>query len=144
MVRKPPASLPSASCARRPAESLELQEHRMIVHQRILALDGDSGLRTRFAGVVAGRILVHVSVKILGGGEQAQALFLQGLDLGIGEGGRAEHLDGHHGVDHRLVAAVVDLEHHVRAEGRDRIEEDGAAMNPEIALAAVQHDESVP
>jgi hypothetical protein len=59
---------------------------------------------------------------------QARATFRQRLELRINHFGCAEYVDGHHGIYHRLVTAVVNLQHHIRAESLDRIEQDGAAV----------------
>jgi len=55
------------------------------------------------------------------------------------EGGGAEDIEGDERVDHRLVSGVVDLQHDVRPEGLDGIEQDGAGVDAEIALALVEH-----
>jgi hypothetical protein len=45
------------------------------------------------------------------------------------------------GIHDGLVAGVVDLEHDIRAEGLDRVEQHGGGVEAEVALALVEDDE---
>jgi len=110
-----------------------------VLHRGGMAAHRDLGLGPGFAGLVR-RGGVEPLEQPGGGGQQAQALFLEGLELGIGERRGAEYLDGEHGVYHGLVAGVVDLQHDVRAEGLDRIEQNGARVQAKVAFAGIEHD----
>ena len=105
-----------------------------------LAADGDFGARAGL-GVVPGGIRIETLEELVGGAEEALAFFCEGFELGVGQGRGSEDIDGDHRIHDGLVAGVVDFEHDVRAEGFDRIEQDGAGVEAEVALALVEDDE---
>jgi hypothetical protein len=113
-------------------------QHGAVFHRAALAADRDLGARPRLA-VVVGRVIVEALEHPGGGRQQARALLRQRLELGILDLRRPEDIDRHHRVDHRLVAGVVDLQHDVRAEGLDRIEQDRAGVDAEVARPLVEH-----
>ena len=115
-------------------------DHGAVLHRGALAADSDLGLRAGLAGVVR-RIIVQALVQALGRAEQALAALGEGFGLGVLQGWRAKNLHRDHGVHHRLVALVIDLQHDIRAKGLQGVEQHGTGMQAEIALAGIQHDE---
>ena len=110
-----------------------------VFHRRALSADRDLGFGPGLAGFAGGK-LVEALEQALGGAEQALAPLGQGLGLRIGERRGAKHLERDHLVDHGVVSGVVDLQHDVRPEGLDRIEQDRAGVEAEVALARIEHD----
>ena len=104
-----------------------------------LAADGDFGARSGLAGV-ARWVGVEALEKLGGGAEEALTFFGERLELRVGKRRGAEDIDRDHRVDDGLVAGVVDFQHDVGAESLDRIEEDGAGVEAEVALALVEDD----
>jgi hypothetical protein len=116
-----------------------LKKEAGVLHQGALPAHGDRGLWAGFNGALRG-ILVEALVDVRDRGKQAGPPLGDGLCFRIGGRGSAENFDGDQGVHHRLVARVVDLQHDICAEGLERIEQDRAGMDAEMALALVEHD----
>ncbi len=114
-------------------------EDGAIFHGGALAVDHDFGLGPGVASVT-GRCGIEALVEFLGGAQETLAFFDEGFGFGIVEGRGAENLDRDHRINDGMFAGVIDFQHDVRAESLNGIEEDGAGVETEVALAGIEPD----